>query len=206
MLDGAGVLGAASTPPGARDRCGGGIAGVVGALVASGEPVLVACADAPARARHLTGRLGGFALCSWPALIADPGLAAPYAHVVALDPPPADVPDLDGLLHLAWGDPELGFAFDLRAPCAAVFRALRAGHPLETVAAASPWITGLALRVLCEVGLVQVDRTRGAARVISQQRTALERSATFRAAQARLAPPATVDAPQVPLQQELVAA
>ena len=41
--------------PGARvrDRRGGGLAGTIGALVATGEPVLVVCADAPARARQL---------------------------------------------------------------------------------------------------------------------------------------------------------
>jgi single-stranded-DNA-specific exonuclease len=74
-----------AAPP--RDRRQGGAAGVVAALVASGEPVLVACADARARRRHLAGRLGGFALCGWAALERDPGLAAGYAHVVALDPP-----------------------------------------------------------------------------------------------------------------------
>ncbi|MEA2290947.1 MAG: single-stranded-DNA-specific exonuclease, partial [Solirubrobacteraceae bacterium] len=74
--------------PGAvRDRRDGGAAGVIAALVASGEPVLVVCADARARRRHLDGRLGGFALCSWTALERDPALAAGAAHVVALDPP-----------------------------------------------------------------------------------------------------------------------
>ncbi len=47
-----------------RDRRGGGTAGVVAALVATGEPVLVVCADARARRRHLAGRLGGFGLAS----------------------------------------------------------------------------------------------------------------------------------------------
>ncbi|MGZ6706767.1 MAG: single-stranded-DNA-specific exonuclease RecJ, partial [Solirubrobacteraceae bacterium] len=51
-----------------RDRRGGGVAGTIGALVASGEPVLVVCADARRRAQHLTGRLGGFALASWDAV------------------------------------------------------------------------------------------------------------------------------------------
>ncbi|MGZ6642246.1 MAG: single-stranded-DNA-specific exonuclease RecJ, partial [Solirubrobacteraceae bacterium] len=67
-----------------RDRRGGGVAGTIGALVASGEPVLVVCADARRRAQHLTGRLGGFALASWDAVERDPALVARHAHVVAL--------------------------------------------------------------------------------------------------------------------------
>jgi single-stranded-DNA-specific exonuclease len=118
-----------------RDRRGGGIAGTVGALLASGEPVLVACADARARRRHLDGRLGGFALCSWDALERAPGIAAPFAHVVALDPPvsvePARLPGA-GIVHLVWGAPEARFALEvaerdlaLRAPLTGLYRALR---------------------------------------------------------------------------------
>ncbi len=47
---------------GVRDRRGTGLAGTIGALVFTGESVLVVCADAPARARQLTGRLGGYAI------------------------------------------------------------------------------------------------------------------------------------------------
>jgi len=208
MLDGPGIAAVPpATGPAARDRRGGGLAGVIGALVASREPVLVACADAIARKRHLEGRFGGFALCSWAALDRDPRLADPYVHVVALDPPPAALPALPGTVHLAWGEPEETFAFDVRPACAAVFRALAAGHPLAAVAASSPRRTGLALRVLSEVGLVQVDRARGAARILSQERTSLERSPTFRAAQARLVrfTPAHQE-PAAAAQQELVAA
>jgi single-stranded-DNA-specific exonuclease len=204
MLDGPLVLSAAPVPGGARDRRGGGIAGVVGALVASGEPVLVVCADAVARRRHLAGRLGGFDLCSWVVLERDPGLAAPYAHVVALDPPPGEIPALNGTVHLAWGAPETTFAFDLRAACAALFRAVAAGHPLETIAAASPRLAGLALRVLSEVGLVEVDPVGGAARILSRGRTELDGSPTFRAAQARL-PGSAAQQPAV-AHEELVAA
>ena len=60
-----------------RDRRGGGIAGTIHALVASGEPVLVVAAHAGLRAKHLAGRLGGFALTSHAALERDPALAAP---------------------------------------------------------------------------------------------------------------------------------
>ena len=64
-----------------------GIAGLLGDLVATGEPVLAVTAHAPHRARALAGRAGGFALTSWAALADDPALAAPFPHVVALDPP-----------------------------------------------------------------------------------------------------------------------
>jgi single-stranded-DNA-specific exonuclease len=191
-----------------RDRRGGGIAGTVGALVASGEPVLVACADSAARARHLDGRLGGFALCSWAALEREPGLAAPFAHVVALDPPlgirPDELPGA-GLVHLAWGEPETRFALaiaerdlDLRAPLAALYRALRDGggadgRSLET-ALRGPGpvprpaaLAGRLLRVLAELGLVDVDLTAFTARLLPAAPTQLERSPTFSDAAARLA-------------------
>ena len=63
------------------------MAGLIGDLVSSGDDVLVVTAHAPHRARALHGRVGGFALTSWHALTDDPGLATPFAHVVALDPP-----------------------------------------------------------------------------------------------------------------------
>jgi single-stranded-DNA-specific exonuclease len=183
-----------------RDRRGGGAAGVIGALVASGERVLVVCADARARRRHLTGRLGGFALCSWTALERAPELAAAAAHVVALDPP--DDPALVRLaaaggatVHLAWGQAETAFALAvaertcaLREPAAALYRGLRDGPGLAGALAAvgHPVTAGRALRVLVELGLVDVDRTAGTAVLAAAPRTDLARSATFRAAAARL--------------------
>jgi single-stranded-DNA-specific exonuclease len=183
-----------------RDRRGGGAAGVIGALVASGDPVLVACADARARRGHLSGRLGGFALCSWAAIERDPGLVAGYAHVVALDPPLASgrvalAAAAGAEVHLAWGAPEIGFArrvlertCELRASAAALYRALRDGAGLADALAATgpPAVAGRALRVLAEVGLVEVDRAAAAARLAPAQRADLERSAAFRAAAARL--------------------
>ena len=69
------VAGATSRAAGVpRDRRGGGVAGTLAALVASGEPVLVACADARRRRGHLEGRLGGFAVAAWHALERDPAL------------------------------------------------------------------------------------------------------------------------------------
>jgi single-stranded-DNA-specific exonuclease len=201
-------------PPDARgartvtDQRGRGLAGTLAALVASGEPVLVVCADVPVRLRGLRGRLGGFALCSWAALEREPALAGGFAHLVALDPPAHA--HLDALLaagpgwaHRAWGDPELRFAqqitereYGLRAPLAGLYRNLRdrggaEGEELEAVLRGeapqprSPALAGRLLRVLAELGLVSLDRDRPALEVPAAERTALERSPAFRAYEQR---------------------
>ena len=189
-----------------RDVRGAGIAGVIADLVASGEPVLVLAAHAPHRARALAQRVGGFALASYAALAADPQLAAPYPHVVALDPPPHAVcPAGAGHTHLAWGEAELGFArrihhweYALRDPLATVYRALRAsagasGEALEAILRGegteprSGALAGRLVRVLSELGLVHLDRAGPALTVAeAPARTALERSAAYRAYHARL--------------------
>src|SRR4051794_10574389 len=189
-----------AAPP--RDRRHGGAAGVIAALVASGEPVLVVCADARARRRHLAGRLGGVGLCSWPALERDPDVTAGFAHVLAPHPPAlahgAALAGAHGAsVHLAWGEAEARFALavlertcELRAPAAALYRALRGGAELTDALAAAgpPAVAGRALRVLAEAGLVAVDRAGLAAHVVPHAaRTDLERSPAYRAATARLA-------------------
>jgi single-stranded-DNA-specific exonuclease len=186
------------------DARGRGLAGTLGSLVASGDPVLVVCADVSQRRRGLRERLGGFALCSWDALERDPGLADPFPHLAALDPPPHAHLDAllragDGWAHLAWGDPELRFAqqitereYGLRVPLAALYRALRdrggaEGEELEAVLRGepsrprSPALAGRLLRVLVELRLVSLDRDRPALTVPAAERTALERSPAFRA-------------------------
>jgi single-stranded-DNA-specific exonuclease len=180
-----------------RDRRGGGAAGTLAALVASGEPVLVACADGRRRRGHLEGRLGGFALVAWHALERDPSLLSSYTHVLALDPPAAETQRalIDERFTLAWGDAESGYAlraheasYDLRPVAAAVFRALRdAADPLAAAVAAapSPAAAGRALRVLEEVGLVRIEGR--SASLLAAQRTDLERSPAFRAYVSRLA-------------------
>ena len=198
--------------PRARDARGTGIAGLLADLVASGEPVLAVVAHAPHRARALRGRLGGFAVCSWTALADDPELAAPFAHLVAVDPPAR--PGLLGLLerpsggpkaHLAWGEPELRFAqriheweFALREPLTTLFRALRGagsvrGEALEAVLRGegpqprSAALAGRLVRVLTELDLVVLDREGPALRIAeAPARTALERSPAFRAYHQRL--------------------
>jgi single-stranded-DNA-specific exonuclease len=185
------------------DRRGAGVAGLLGHLVASGEPVLVACADARRRRDHLKGRLGGFPLCSWHALEHDPTLADPFTHLVALDPPAGAAQrrllarGCQGQwTHVAWGEPELGFSehvhheqHALRDHVTAAYRLLRAA-PGDVPAALprSPVVAARVLAVLDELGLVVLDRARLTLTVPAfAGRTALERSPTFRACAARQA-------------------
>jgi single-stranded-DNA-specific exonuclease len=191
-----------------RDVRGTGIAGLLADLVTTCEPVLAVTAHAPHRQRVLRDRVGGFAICSWHALEDDPALAAGFTHVVAVDPPTR--PALDhlsgqGWTHLAWGAPELGFAtrihqwdFALRDPLAAVYRALRAarfsgGEACEALLRGegpqprSAALAGRLVRVLSELDLVDFDREGPALRAVeAPARTALERSAAFRAYHRRL--------------------
>jgi single-stranded-DNA-specific exonuclease len=176
--------------------------------VATGEPVLVVTAHAPHRARALAGRVGGFAVTSWAAIADAPGLAAPFPHVVALDPPNGallDRPSGEGWTHLAWGRAELDFAlrvhdwnFALRDPLAALYRSLRAAgdaraEACEAVlrgagpAPRSAALAGRLVRVLAELALVAFERAGPALRVAAGSgRTALERSGAYVAYQRRL--------------------
>jgi single-stranded-DNA-specific exonuclease len=187
------------------DRRGRGIAALIAQLRATGEPLLVVVADAPTRHRHLRARLGGFALASHDALERQPGLAGPFTYVVALDPPTSRVAHLrlaaagDDVcpqrLYLGWGPAELRFAahkhqqeYGLRDSLAACYRALRdrggaVGRELEAVLrekAPSPECGGRLLRILTEVGLVDLDRERVAVTVTEQRRVTLEQSPAYR--------------------------
>jgi single-stranded-DNA-specific exonuclease len=194
------------------DRRGTGIAGLLADLVAAGEPVLAVVAHAPHRARTLRTRIGGFAICSWAALEADPELAAGFAHLVAVDPPAdphrlqlLERPSAGARAHLAWGAPELRFArrihqwdFALREPLTALYRALRGagdvrGEALEAVLRGggpqprSAALAGRLVRVLSELDLAALDRDGEALRLIEPPaRTALEHSPAFRAYHRRL--------------------
>jgi single-stranded-DNA-specific exonuclease len=211
---GGGGARAALDGPGSRlvcDRRGRGIAATIAGLVASGEPVLVVCADAPARMRHLGSRLGGFGLCSHSALERHPNLADAYAHVVLLDPPSsaaersaAGAGHGGGATHLAWGEPELRFAlhihqqeFGLRTSLAALYRVLRdlgsvASEELETALRGdpnqprSPELAGRLLRVFVELDLVEFDRESASVGVLTGRRTELEGSSAFCHYQRRL--------------------
>jgi hypothetical protein len=76
----------------------------------------------------------------------------------------------------------------LRAPAAALYRALRDGAALPEALALTgpPAVAGRALRVMVELGLVAVDRATLTVEVPAAPRTDLERSEAFRAAAARL--------------------
>jgi len=208
-LPGAGPAPAA-TERAVCDRRGHGIAGTLTALVASGESLLVVCADAQRREVHLRERLGGFALCDYRALERDPALADSHQHVALLDPPGwrhaetvARAGDPARHVHLCWGPSEVAFArqalvrdYDLRAPLAECYRALRVAGPCAGEALAQalggppprpPALAGRLLRVLEELSLVTIDVDRGSVVVRDgATRTQLERSATFCAAQALL--------------------
>ena len=182
------------------DRRGRGIAALITEVLATGEDLLVVVADAPARERHLTGRLGGFSLASHSALQRDPALAARFRNIVALDPPVSEAGrrlagDQTSRTYVAWGPAELRFAshthereYGLRSSLAAGYRALRgrgtvAGRELETLLrgeAPSPEAAGRLLLVLTEVGLVALDREREAVTLIERGRVSLEQSAAYR--------------------------
>jgi len=167
------------------DRRGSGIAGVVADLVATGEPVLVVVADTPRRLPGLKERLGGFALASHLALERGPDLAERATHVVFVDPPAhawQEGAAGNGFLHLAYGAPEVAFAraaharaWDVRPAAVALYRALRDG---QQDAVAQDALTGRALRVLSELGVV---RLAPRAELVPGRRTDLFQAATFRA-------------------------
>ena len=219
----------ASPPEAARETCdrrGEGAAGVLGDLLASGEDVLIACVDPERWRGGLDSTLAGLvrgraALASWDLMALLPWLAAPYAHVFALDPPPGEDPVAfvtalpgRGLAHCGWGPAEETVAAtalearrDVRATVAGVYRALRekGAAPLgelepvvEPVASRADCAS--AIRVLLELSLVRIEQ--GVLRVVDAQPTQLDRSAAYRAwvawlgadAPARGAEPAAVSA------------
>jgi single-stranded-DNA-specific exonuclease len=182
-----------------RDRRSTGLAGTIAALVHTGESVLAVAADGPARARQLTGRLGGFAVTSWEALERDPSLADGYHHLVAVDPPLH--PDQEALLtsghpaqmaHLAWGEPELRYSrdvlerdHDLRPGLVGAYRALRDGRSAADAVGHRPAVAaGRLLAVLVELGLVTVDDGH-VALVPDVAPTDLEHSLAYRHAKRR---------------------
>jgi single-stranded-DNA-specific exonuclease len=158
----------------------------------------------------------GLALTDFDAIERAPELAAAFEHVVLVDPPRSEADeqrvalpygeDEAGFLHLLWTDAEKAFAakvlaeqWPAREAVAAAFKALRelgeasgaelrgalagaGNYPLCAEACARR------LRVLSELGLVQGAPEGGAGviRVVSSERTDLQRSAAFRAYSERL--------------------
>jgi single-stranded-DNA-specific exonuclease len=186
-------------------RFGGGAVAFASARLAD-EPSRRAIAEAIAGA--------GVVLADWSALARDPALPERFAHVIAIDPPPA--PALDralvrgaGYLHLAWSEAHLDLAsraheaeWPTRAVLAAVYRALREcaigvdDVPDEAARRAlsgpapyerSPEAAARCLRALLDTGAVSAQpKPRGTLlRVVSSARSELERSAAFAAFRAR---------------------
>jgi single-stranded-DNA-specific exonuclease len=189
-----------------RDVRASGVGGILSDLVRAGEVVGVV-AHAPHREKVLRERVGGFALISWAALEDDPARVQGYEHVVLIDPSTRPLEHLpgNGWTHLAWGEPELGFArrihewdYALRAPLTDLYRVLRAAGSMtgEACEAAlrgdgpqprSSALAGRLVRVLSELRLADLQREGPALTVVAPPvRTSLERSPAFRAYQRRL--------------------
>ena len=201
-----------------RDRRGAGVAGVAGELLGSGESVLLVVADVERRRRSLEAVVaglapGGLPLVSWHALGSDPRVAEPFAHLLAVDPPP--VPEGVGLLtgapgegltHAGWGRDECEFALGhwrselaLREPLVDLWRAVRdagtlGGSALERALAGegayprSGATAARMVRVMDELGLARYEAAGQRLSHAGQaHRTDLDRSAAQRAYAARLA-------------------
>lgn len=185
-------------------------AAVAHELASCGQSVLAVTADAEMRA-GMGGE--GLRLTDYAELERSPELAASFAHVVLVDPPPsAELEEMlsgsaepGGYLHRVWGEAEWRFAYASlsrqlvqRATLAAIYRGIREGGPGsgEALRAAligdprrphSPETAARAIRVLTELDLLEgePDRGRGEVRVVSSEGTDLMRSAAFRAFSAR---------------------
>lgn len=184
---------------------------VLAELASCGETVLAVTADA---SRHAALGSRGPAIADYGELERDPLLPCGFAHVVLVDPPPfeylkrlaARPPEAGGgFLHHAWGGEEMRSTLGvlerelgLRAELGALYRALRdagpaAGESLRGLLQGdgshprSPELAGRCLRVLAELDLVQgaPEGGTGEVRVVSSEKTELERSPAFRAYGAR---------------------
>jgi single-stranded-DNA-specific exonuclease len=197
-----------------EDRRREGFAGVAGDLFSSGEAVLVAVADVPRRRAGLEAVVAGLShspmpVVSWAVLGLRPELAADYEHLVALDPPPGGISDpllnTTPRAHLAWGPAEAEFAItayraalDLRPHLADVYRALRelaADAPPATLEAAlrgsgryprPATVSARLLRVLSELGLIELDLDTPSCRILEAVRSNLELSPTYRTSREQL--------------------
>jgi hypothetical protein len=172
-------------------------------VLSSGGRVLAVCADVPRRIGGLSDRMGGFALVCYHSLERRPGLTGSADHLVALDPPSSDsgaelLRAGPGYTHLAWGEAELRFAwqmheleYGLRASLVALFQSLRqrgrvAGKELEQLLRGDGQhgrparLAGRLIRVLAELELVSLDRDLPALAVVSDAPTTLERSPSYR--------------------------
>ena len=158
----------------------------------------------------------GLAVVDYAALERAPELACAFEHVVLVDPPRGALDEMlaglpcsegdPGFLHVLWSDPERDFAAKAlaeqwpgREAIAGSFRALRelgevSGQQLREALAGTGnhplCAEGCArrFRVLSELGLLQgaPEAGAGVVRVVSSEKTELQRSAAFRAYGERL--------------------
>jgi single-stranded-DNA-specific exonuclease len=152
-----------------------------------------------------------FCLVDYSTVEAVASLADSFTHVFLLDPPPferlsvllhraADVEEGARFLHLGWGSAEAEFTrkviehdYGLRAPLAAIYRAL-AANPAEAADAAlesllmgegrhtrNPAVVGRCLRVLVELGLAELERSGATVKctITGKGRVDLECSSAF---------------------------
>jgi single-stranded-DNA-specific exonuclease len=180
----------------------------------AGEP-LIACGRCGGGAldRALGGEDAGpgLVLADWSSLARRPAGPARFQHVVLIDPPPFEA--LDGLaaagtgyIHLCWGRSEvelaercLGFEWRLRGAIEHIWRGLEraggeaGGDALRELLAGpgrhprAPEVAGRCIAVLVELGLCEWTPVDAAPRlrVLSSERTELERSRVFGACEAR---------------------
>jgi len=209
-----------------EDRRREGFAGVAGDLFSSGESVLVAVADVPRRRAGLEAVVAALAngpmpIASWSALVARPELGAGFDHLVALDPPPGGTSDpvlhITPRAHLAWGPAEAEFALaayraclDLRPQLTELYRALRELPPGADRDAFEATLRGTGrypreagacarlLRVLSELGLIELDLDAPSCRIVSGVQSDLELSPTYRAAHTELEATEQALAPELP--------
>jgi single-stranded-DNA-specific exonuclease len=209
-----------SAPRELRDRRGSGFAGVVADLLSTGDAVMVVAADVHRRRAALEAVVAGaargessLALVGWDDLLAEPGLAAPYTHLVALNPPlvRSDGEALraapgGGFAHLAWGAAEVDFSLAVarrtlapRDDLVALYRTLRAGSPFsgdrlvellrgdERHPRSARACARLAA-IMVEIGVAELDlAAEPTMRVIETARSDLDRSPRYRDGRERLA-------------------
>jgi single-stranded-DNA-specific exonuclease len=185
------------------DRRGESPLAVLSDAIAAGGEVLAVCADVARRIDGLSGRVGGFALISYPALEREPSILDAFQHLVVLDPPSSAVAAQvirggSGITHLAWGPAELRFAeqmheleYGLRTSLVTLYRELRllqrvVGEELERLLrgggphARPARLAGRLVRVLAELELVSLDRDLPALAIASDAHTELDRSPAYR--------------------------
>jgi hypothetical protein len=149
----------------------------------------------------------GVALADWGALERAPDMAAGFAHVVVVDPPPFAHLERaawagTGFLHLAWGEAEVALALRVheeewprRSALAALYRVLRDHRQAEGVGEhylpevlhgpgrypRAPEVCARRIRVLEEMGAVEWDpaAARRTLRVVSSVTKDLELTESF---------------------------